>query len=138
MLGPDLEWMFGRGEDEMMTRALCERWVASAISLRSGKWTIVGAKVDSVQIRDGKVHVEVFESMTARGVFRGILRLVLGAGEIAVNPGALRLPGGRGARAELNYEGWPAEIEILADCEADGCWSVMTKTVWWCQTEVEL
>ena len=48
------------------------------------------------------------------------------------------LPGGRGARAELNYEGWPAEIEILADCEADGCWSVMTKTVWWCQTEVEL
>ena len=55
-LGPDIGWMFSR-DDEKVLR---ERWLASAVSLKDGKWAIVGAKTDSVQIEGGKVRVKVF------------------------------------------------------------------------------
>ena len=46
---------------------LRERLLASAVSLKDGKWAIVGAKTDSVQIEGGKVRIKVFEAASRAG-----------------------------------------------------------------------
>ena len=92
---------------------MCERWLASAISLKDGKRAIVGPKSDSVQIEGGKVRIKVFEggSMNGRGLFRDVDWFREKAS--AVYPGALVLADGRGARADLSQGGGAAEIEVF-------------------------
>ena len=91
-VGPDIESMFDTAEEVV----LHERWLASAVSLGAGKWAVVNAEEDSVQVKGGcKVSIRIFEigSLQGRGRLRGLGWFK--ANMIAVFPGWSAGAGGR-------------------------------------------